>query len=158
MTRFRRVVVTTVIAFLISGSLYDIVLDEEHWPFSQYPMFSGVWRATTFRWYRLVGVRGDGREVTLDRRQYIRPFDHSRLHLAMVRLAERPEAARALQTAVANMLQRYERRRLDGGHDGPPLNALRLYQFEWRLDPDARNVDNPDRRQLVAEAVRGQLR
>jgi hypothetical protein len=153
MSKLRMTVVNLFLAFLVIGSLYDIVTDQEHWPFSQYPMFSRVWRASTFRWYRLVGVRDDGREVTFDDRRYIEPFDQSRLHAAFVRLAERPDGARGLRAAVANCLERYERQRLQGSHDGPALRAMRLYQFEWRLDAEARNVNAPEGRRLVAEAA-----
>ena len=157
MTLLRRTIVNGLLAFLVCGSLYDIARDQEHWPFSQYPMFSGIWRATTFRWYRLVGVRDDGGEVVLDRSRYIQPFDQSRLHLAFVQLAQRSDADTAIHAAVANCLARYERQRALGEHDGPPLRAMRLYLLEWHLDPEARNVDHPDGRQLVAEArnVRG---
>jgi hypothetical protein len=147
----RRAIVNGFLAFLVCGSLYDIALDSEHWPFSQYPMFSSIWRATTFRWYRLVGVRDDGTEVVFDRARFIQPFDESRLHLAFVRLATQPDADRAIQTAVANCLQRYDRQRVNGDHDGPRLRAMRLYLLEWHLEPDASNVDRPDQRQLVAE-------
>ncbi|HXI27548.1 MAG TPA: hypothetical protein VNG89_03980 [Vicinamibacterales bacterium] len=152
MTALRRIIVNTLLAFLVCGSLYDIARDSEHWPFSQYPMFSGIWRATTFRWYRLVGVRDDGVEMVLDRSRYIRPFDQSRLHLAFVQLAERADATLAVPAAVGNALERYERQRLRGMHDGPHLRAMRLYLFEWHLEPDAGNVNRPDGRQLVAEA------
>src|SRR5262245_36887803 len=151
MSAARRSVVNLFLVVLIGGSLYDIVSDQEHWPFSQYPMFSGIWRDTSFSWYRLVGVRDDGRELTLDRAAYIRPFDQSRMHLALVRLARGPDAARVLRNAVANCLDRYERMRQRGQIDGPPLRGMRLYLFEWRIDPLARNVDSPDRRQLIAE-------
>ena len=65
-------------------------------------MFSGVWRETSFSWYRLVGVEPDGKELILDDRRYIQPFDQSRLHLAMVRLAQGADAPQQIQTAVAN--------------------------------------------------------
>jgi hypothetical protein len=153
MNASRRRVVNLFLAFLIAGSVYDIVADEEHWPFSQYPMFSGVWTATDFDWYRLVGVRDDGRELILDSLQYIQPFDQSRLHLAFSRLAEGPDAARTMRAAVANCLERYERLRRQGRNDGPPLRAMRLYLFGWTLDPYARNVDMPEQRHLVAEVI-----
>jgi hypothetical protein len=88
MTRRRRWIVNLFLGVLVAGSLYDIVRDQEHWPFSQYPMFSGVWRDTSFSWYRLVGVEPDGKELILDDRRYIQPFDQSRMHLALVRLAQ----------------------------------------------------------------------
>jgi hypothetical protein len=152
MSAARRGVINLLLACLVAGSLYDIATDQEHWPFSQYPMFSGIWRATTFKWHRLVGVLTDGREWTIEDTQYIFPFDNSRLHLAIVRIALRPDAERKLADAVANCLERYERRRRAGQHDGPPLRALRLYEFEWGLQPDAGNVDKPDVRKLIAEA------
>jgi len=156
MSRTRRWIVNAFLGFLIAGSLYDIVLDQEHWPFSQYPMFSGIWRETSFTWYRLVGVRDDGVEVTLDRNAFVRPFDQSRLHLALVRLAGAPDAANRLRKAVENCLQRYERRRVRGAHAGPRLHAMRLYLFKWRLDAEAQNVDAPDGRQLIAEVARSE--
>jgi hypothetical protein len=156
MSRRRRWIVNAFLGFLIAGSLYDIVFDQEHWPFSQYPMFSGIWRQTSFTWYRLVGVRDDGVEVTLDRNSYVRPFDQSRLHLGLVRLASAPDAANRLRKAVENCLQRYERQRVRGEHSGPPLHAMRLYLFEWRLDAAAQNVDAPDGRQLITEVARSE--
>jgi hypothetical protein len=153
MSASRRRVVNVFLSILIGGSIYDIVRDQEHWPFSQYPMFSGIWTATSFDWYRLVGVQADGRELILDSRSYIQPFDHSRLHLAFARLDAGPEAARRLRAAVANCLERYERLRRQGRNNGPPLRAMRLYLFGWTLDPLARNVDAPDRRRLVAEVA-----
>jgi hypothetical protein len=157
MSRLRYLVVSAFLAFLIGGSLYDIAIDGEHWPFSQYPMFSGVWRATTFRWYRLAGVRDDGQEVMLDRARYIRPFDSSRLHLAFVRIAARPDKEQALHAAVADCLERYERLRQSGAHDGPPLRAMRLYLLGWQIQANARNVDHPDERLLVAQAMKAEL-
>jgi hypothetical protein len=153
MREARRRLVSAFLLILICGSVYDIIRDEEHWPFSQYPMFSGIWRATSFSWYRLVGVTVEGREITLDRRQYIRPFDPSRLHLAFTQISVSIDAARRMREAVANCLDRYERLRADGEHDGPALRAMRLYLFHWKIRDDARNVDRPDARQLVLEVA-----
>jgi hypothetical protein len=82
MNQSRRWLVNLFLAGLVAGSLYDVVRDQEHWPFSQYPMFAETWRATSFSWYRLVGIDDNGREVTLDQPRYLHPFDPSRLHLA----------------------------------------------------------------------------
>src|SRR4051794_7419234 len=82
----RRALINIVLAALIAGSAYDIVRDEEHWPFSQYPMFSGTWRSPRFTWLRLFGVTADGREFALDRNEYIAPFDESRLPKVLRRM------------------------------------------------------------------------
>jgi hypothetical protein len=55
---------------------------------------------------------------------------------------------------LRDMLERYERLRSAGAHDGPPLRAVRLYEVEWTLDPHAANLQSPDRKQLLAEVQR----
>jgi hypothetical protein len=150
MSRVRRSFVNTLIVGLLAGSAYDVAVDQEHWPFSQYPMFSGVWRSPTFTWLRLFGVTFDGREFPLDQNRYVSPFDQSRLPKALRRIVDQDDEAR-VRAALADCLARYEALRLDRRHDGPPLAALRLYELEWTIDPEGANVDLPDRRSLIAE-------
>src|SRR5947199_5202143 len=99
-SRPRRVVINLSLMFLIAGSTYDIVTDQEHWPFSQYPMFSEVWRSPTFSWLRLFGVTQDGREFPLDENRYVRPFDQSRLPKALRRMRERADGESRLRIAI----------------------------------------------------------
>jgi len=150
----RRVFLNLVFAFLILGSAYDITTDQEHWPFSQYPMFSGEWRSPTFTWLRLFGVTADGREIALASNRYIAPFDLSRLPKVIRRMMDERDGSRRVATAVRDCLARYDQLRAEHRHDGPPLAAMRLYELEWRIDPDAANVDRPERRTLIAEVVR----
>jgi len=147
----RRTFLNLVFGGLILGSAYDIATDTEHWPFSQYPMFSGEWRSPTFTWLRLVGVTGDGRELALASNDYIRPFDLSRLPKALRQMLDQDDGRARVAIAVKDCLRRYEELRADRRHDGPPLAAMRLYEVEWRIDPQAANVDRPDRRRLITE-------
>jgi hypothetical protein len=147
----RRAVVNAVLAALLAGSAYDVATDQEHWPFSQYPMFSGVWRSPTFTWLRLFGVTADGREFPLDSNRFIAPFDQSRLPKALKRILGGRDGPARVRTALADCLARYEELRQQKSHEGPPLAALRLYELEWTIDPDAANVDRPDHRVFVAE-------
>jgi len=57
---------------------------------------------------------------------------------------------------LSDSLRRYELRRRQAAHDGPPLRAVRLYRMEWALEPDGRNVDTPDRQRLLAEVEQPQ--
>src|SRR5579872_1933913 len=107
-TRRRGVFLNLVFAALIGGSVYDIVTDQEHWPFSQYPMFSTLWRTSTFSWLRLFGVDATGREFPLSSNKYITPFDQSRLPKALRQIMERPNGRRDLQVALSDCLARYE--------------------------------------------------
>jgi hypothetical protein len=147
----RRTVVNIVLVALIAGSAYDIATDQEHWPFSQYPMFSGVWRSPTFTWLRLFGVTADGREFPLDNNRFIAPFDQSRLPKALRRILDGRDGEARVRTALADCLARYEELRRQKRHEGPQLAALRLYEVEWTIEPDAANVDRPDHRAFVAE-------
>jgi hypothetical protein len=153
-TRRRRLFLNLVFAALIGGSLYDIAADEEHWPFSQYPMFSTLWRTPTFSWLRLFGVDAAGREFPLSSNRYIQPFDQSRLPKALRKIMDGPNGAGDLHVALEDCLARYEALRLEGRHDGPPLTALRLYDLVWTIEPYAANLDAPDRKTLVAEVHR----
>jgi hypothetical protein len=154
MTRARRALVNVVAAGLIGGSAYDIVTDQEHWPFSQYPMFSDVWRSPTFTWLRLFGVTADGREFPLDSNRQIAPFDQSRLPKALRRMRDEPDGPARIRTAVADCLARYDELRLARVHDSPAVVAMRLYELEWTIDPAGANLDRPDRRELIAEVRR----
>lgn len=149
----RRALINVILGALIAGSAYDIVTDQEHWPFSQYPMFSGTWRSPRFTWLRLFGVTADGREFALDRNAYIAPLDQSRLPKALRRMMEEPDGAARIRTALPDLLSRYEQLRGDA-HDGPRIVALRLYELEWTIHPDAANVDYPDARRFIAEVRR----
>jgi hypothetical protein len=150
----RRIVLNLVFIGVLAGSAYDIVTDQEHWPFSQYPMFSGTWRSPTFTWLRVFGVTPDGGEVELDSNAFIAPFDQSRLPKALRRMLELPDGDSRIRTALADLSTRYEQLRQARRHDGPALAAMRLYELEWTIDPNAANVKNPDRRRIIAEVRR----
>jgi len=151
MSPARRALINIFIVGLLAGSAYDIVADQEHWPFSQYPMFSGVWRSPTFTWLRLFGVTADGREFPLDENRYVAPFDQSRLPKALKRILDNAHGDVDVKIALGDCLTRYEALRQEARHDGPPLSALRLYELEWTIDPSGSNVDRPDRRSFIAE-------
>ena len=60
MRKSRVFVAHAVILFIVGASFYDIIRDEEHWPFSQYPMFNRVNTSRDLAWLRLYGVTAGG--------------------------------------------------------------------------------------------------
>ena len=150
MPRRRLWLVHALIAILIGGHLYDIALDREHWPFSQYPMFSDVDESTTHRTLRLFGVSG-GDEIPLLRFDDIAPLDQCRVSSALIHMSHRPSARSDLRQALGNIWTAYERRRKAGRMSGPSLSGIRLYALQWNLDPRAQNADRPEVRELVVE-------
>jgi len=147
MGKHRLLVVYALNAVIVGGSLFDLIRDQEHWPFSQYPMYSHTEISRSLTILRLFGITQQGTEIPLYDSRYFQPFDDSRLPEALERTAKKHQ----LKEAVWDCLVRYEALRRAGRHDGPPLRAMRLYQVYWVLDPWARNVNHPDRKNLLVE-------
>ena len=157
MTRQRLLLTNLLIAGVIAGSLYDIVTRQEHWPFSDYPMFATVHRRPVLdNWYRIFGVTHDNREVAILEYSQLWPLDQSRLPLGLRRLQQEAGGDQRVRIALEDVLARYELRRARGLHDGPAVSALRLYRLSWDLEPYAANLDRPRTRQLIAEVWRAQ--
>jgi GT2 family glycosyltransferase len=152
----RATLVHLLVAALVGASAYDIRTGREHWPFSPYPMFSDVERLWTLDGLRLFGLTDEAtpREIPLLDSDVIAPFDQARLAAAFRRTANDPARQELVAAMLNDCLDRYERRRNSGRHDGPALRAIRLYDLHWTLDPNASNVDTPDRRRLVAQIDR----
>ncbi len=153
MAAWRRWLVYGLVTVIVGGHLYDLVVDREHWPFSQYPMYAHAAREWSMLTPRLSGVRPDGGEITLWQTRFLEPLDQSRLMQAVGTILQEPDGRVRATTALRDVLARYEQRRRTGEHDGPALAALRLYHERWVLELDAGNVDRPARRDLVLEAV-----
>jgi hypothetical protein len=144
-----------VIAVIVGGSLFDIVTDTEHWPFSQYGMYSDYQQDYSTNILRLFGVTEEEspHEISLREFNYIQPFDEARLGEALIPMLSRKQL---LSQALRDCLLRYEVLRHAGRHDGPPLQGIRLYQLFWKLDPWASNISRPDRKELIFEVMRSE--
>jgi hypothetical protein len=162
LARPRILMIDMLMGLLILGSLFNIVMDVEHWPFSNYPMYSFEEKSRSLTKFRLYGVTQEQplQEFPLIQFQYTQPFDNSRLNYAFasIYLYKYPGRERDLHDAVQNCFQRYEALRQAGRHHGPPLQAMRLYQVYWVLDPWARNVDRPDSEELVVEVTQTEIK
>jgi hypothetical protein len=131
------------------------VTDSEHWPFSPYGMYSQVEHERSVNTLRLFGVaEGSSQPFPLMNSEYIQPFDPSRLRWALESMNVSKRREQLLRDALINCLARYEQARLAGLHHGPRLQSIALYRLSWHLDPWARNVDQPDRSEMLMEVKR----
>jgi len=135
--RSHRRLVSALAFGITAGSLAELALDppykREHWPFSQYQMYS-LLPGTTLSPRRVFGIEAaSGREIPLWGGDFLRPFDHSRMWFSWDRLDASPERERLLSIALRDCLQRYEARRARGEHEGPRLSGLRLYRVSYEL-------------------------
>ena len=154
MTPLRRRVVTLLLVGLIGMHLFELARDSEHWPFCSYPMYSWLEDDDpAAQTQRLMGLHADtGEEIRLHGRQYIDPFDQSRLAEVSLHITDAPDAKSRWDLALGDLLQRYEERRQARLHGGPKLKGMRIYQTRHDLHPEAKNLATPTRRVLLAEA------
>lgn len=162
MSARRRQVVNGVIAIVVLPSLFCIATDREYWPYSPYPMYSGLPGNTRDEVAVFaVPARPGGDEFELREEEQILPFDRQRLWQAsrrILRFAEREGDTERLDAALTDLHTRYERRRRAGEHDGPPIRSVRIYRQFWDdIDPRVNPLPPPDRRYLVGES-RAELR
>ena len=165
MTKTRVFLLSAVSFLLIIGPLFSIIFDEEFWPFSPYPMYAKVQQEPSVSEMQLYGVTQEAphREVpmrnsSIRESAYIEPFDTGRLRAALSRIESTPDPekrSRLLNEALLDSLKRYEKLRLAGLHDGPPLQGMRLYRTERQLSTQTENADQPDHRELIAEVEQG---
>jgi hypothetical protein len=149
MSRSRLLFINAVLVSLIVVHVFENIIDDEHWPFCSYPMYSELEEERSITAYRVVGVRHDGSETEIHRNEFIHPFDQSRLMEGL----QNVHWDRALGgLALNDLLQRYERRRLDREHYGPAIVRVRLYRMKHMLEPWAGNFNAPDERELLSES------
>lgn len=148
--RLPKAEVNTIIAIVLLGSFAAIGFGIELWPFSHYPMFAGVQteRETRFRLYGVTDER-QPREVPL-LNEYLYPFAEVTLVFSFNRFSRTGNEA-SMQRAARDCLRRYERRRLAGLHDGPPLKSVRLYEAIWRFEKWTGDRDTPLEKRLILE-------
>jgi hypothetical protein len=151
----REFLVYAVIFIIIGGALFDIITQREHWPFSPYSMFSTVRRDYSLTRLRLFGLTDidSSREIPLTDPKYIQPLGDKHIQRAMS-IKKKPDNVsyeQYLEETLHHILTRYEVLRIAGDHDGPELHGIRLYRYQWKLDPWIRNVERPDHRELILE-------
>jgi hypothetical protein len=147
----RRTKVYALLAVLVAGHAHEIARQQEHWPFSNYPM----WARLSSDWYvkdvAAVGVTAQDppREVRLTDPRYTEPLSLYYLRFGVLRrAANRPQIRESI---LRDYLEYYERRRISGGHDGPALRGVRLYEHFWTMNASAANARTPDRSTLICE-------
>jgi hypothetical protein len=123
-----------VIGLIFLGSATDILLLQEHWPFSHYPMFSGIQDSDELESDCIYGITKDGEEI--DAQTLFPPFDTARLrsvlHLQI--------ANGTLQQMSKSLLSLHHR-----ASSSLQFVGIRLYKCHWALDNMASNASDPER-------------
>ena len=155
MSRNRVRLVYALLALLVGGHVHEMARQQEHWPFSNYPMWARPTRDWHVKDVVAVGVTADPspREVSLMNPRFTAPLSLYYLRFGVFRRhANQP---RTRDVVLRDYLKVYKRRRREGAHGGPELRAVRLYECHWTMSLTAHNAKSPDRTTLICETVAG---
>lgn len=147
--RHRTLLANAIVIGLIVGHAICLVADAECWPFSTYPMYSGL-QGPVYSQTSLFGRTARGEEIPLLSKAYWQPFDHRRVVHALGAMTN-PQREDQLRGALGYLFRRYHELREAGEHDGPEIIALTVYITEWELGRDAIRPDAPSGSSLVME-------
>jgi hypothetical protein len=155
MTPLRVAAVHGLLALIIGGQAIALVMDAEKWPFSPYPMYARM-RTASHVEYRLYAVPMGPvpREFSLLDWAYVRPIGPQKLQGILQRTRSQEARRRRMITAL---WRRYEALRREGRHQGPRLEAVRLYRVRWIFDRRSLAREAPAERDLVLELTRAEL-
>ena len=142
------------VALLAAGHAHEMARQQEHWPFSNYPMWARPAREWHLKDVWALGVTAEEppREVSLMNPGYMAPLSLYYLRFGVFR---RHAHRSTRDTVLRDYLDVYERRRRDGDHGGPELRAIRLYECHWTMNTAASNAKSPDRATLICETAAG---
>jgi len=148
-------------AVLVLGHLVNAASEREHWPFGPYLMFSQLNPGNATSLLRMKGVTDElvPQEILLSKDPaYFAPMPvyHIRLCFDRALALWSTGKPQPLRTLCREYLDRYEARRVAGLHNGPPLRGLRLYRYEWTLEPTAANAATPDHVTLIYDSLQSQ--
>jgi hypothetical protein len=157
MKPWRMWLVYGVVGVIVLGHVYEIVRQQEHWPFTNYEMWAKVTRDWHVSEIVPVGVSDEPepREVDLRNPAYFAPMP---LHYQRLNFRRAASREKLRDRMIEDYLRRYEFLRSHGKHNGPPLKGLRLYEWYWLMDRSASNAQAPDRRTLLYQYPAGSTR
>lgn len=136
-------------AVLLVGQAWAVVAGREFWPFSNYPMYAHG-QGSSVTAIQVDGVLADGTRYPVSIRRQLTPFDPSRILGFLKRIGKGSRGSERRVEATRALLQLYEKHRVSGRHDGPPLEQMEVFEASWRIAPFAANLAQPKRRRLLA--------
>lgn len=143
MAPWRKLIVAAVLAVIVGWHAFAVIAQEDHWPFSNYPMYSKLQSQREFSNVRIVAFTNE-----TPPRRIVERSTHLRTLMARLARREIPDPARVART-IREHFSKYDQRD-DKELGGARIAEVRVYRQTWVLRPDASNRDEPDRNELVA--------
>jgi hypothetical protein len=142
----KRLAILGLCGFLVWGHLSDVVTGKEHWPFSNYPMYSGVYRSRTLKTVRLAWITDEPRPREMGVGGI---YARTKYEGALKRL-KTPRDRRRLIEMMRSAVDSEQERRKEYGIE-PQVRGLRVYQLTYHMTPRLQGRAVPDETKLVAQ-------
>jgi hypothetical protein len=154
---YKRWLVYGVLGVVVAGHLWDVATHGEHWPFSCYPMWARAntqWKASEIRLRGVVAGTGAAQEIPLTK-EHFRPMPMLQVSTSVREGIgrQRRGSPEMLRRRTSDLLAYYESQRRAGRHGGAPLEAIRVYEYDWDVNVNADNVDRPNVRLVIDTSV-----
>jgi hypothetical protein len=140
---------------VVFGSLSALVLQQELYPFSHFPLYGNI-RPRPIVSTELRGLTPEGDEVPLSM-SALRPLGKQHVGRLFRRLAQ--ESRQDQQEIVAKLQALYEDSRREN-LELSPLGGIRCYRLVWEVDWQSVTTSSeqqvagpPDRRELISEVT-----
>ena len=137
------------LAFVVSFALHLIAVKDlkQNYPFLFYGMFAGPAPPQEIQRIFPYAVMSDGREVHLVPRKIVFPYGFNRLPRYFRRHYE--QLSEDDFKRIANELRRVYQFNL--GDRAEAISKIRIYKEWWTREPDVKNWNSPDSRELLKE-------
>lgn len=148
MAVWRKLFVAVVLTVIVGWHGFAVIAQQDHWPFSNYPMYSKLQTERQFSNVRIVAFTDESPP-----RRMVERSTHLRTLIARLARREIPDPARVART-IREHFSKYDQRD-DKDLGGARIAEVRIYRQTWMLRPDASNRDQPDQNELVARVPIG---
>jgi hypothetical protein len=143
MKLYRKLIVAFFLIGIVGWHVFAVSAQQDHWPFSNYPMYAKLQAEREFSNVRIVAFTDE-----TPPRRIVERSTHLRTLMARLARREIPDPAR-IERTIRDHFGRYGQRD-DKDLGGARIAEVRIYKQTWVLRPDAGNRDQPDRNELIA--------
>jgi hypothetical protein len=140
--QWRKNFIVGLLAFIVGFHVYDVLARRDHWPISNYPMYSKLQTENSFWTVRIVAYTDeDPPRRLVEKSTYLRT-----LVSKLIRREDR-NLTRLVRVMKDHFDDYAQREKLHG----VKIEEVRVYRERWNLRPDASNRDEPDLRELFVK-------
>lgn len=142
MPQWRKNFIVGLLGFIVGFHVWDVLAKRDHWPISNYPMYSKLQTDNGFWTVRIVAYTNEE-----PRRRLVEKSTYFRTLVSKLIRREDRNLTRLVRV-VKDHFATYAKRE---GLEGAKIDEVRVYRVRWNLRPDASNRDEPDLSELFVK-------